>query len=108
MNYRYVLKLLLPDLKRNYDKNPNTCKQETSVVISESRFYMLTGRLNTDTSPQNFWTTFLENDWTRRAAQLRLKWNQFSNFVFVLEDVRLLKNYGQVMFKFQFLCKHVS
>ena len=51
MNYRYVLKLLLPDLKRNYDKNPNTCKQETSVVISESRFYMLKGRLNTDTSP---------------------------------------------------------
>ena len=28
MNYRYVLELLLPDLKYNYDKNPNTGKQE--------------------------------------------------------------------------------
>ena len=27
MNYRYVLKLFLPDLKRNYDKNTNTGKQ---------------------------------------------------------------------------------
>ena len=32
MNYRYLLKLLLRDLKRNYDKNPNTGKQETGKL----------------------------------------------------------------------------
>ena len=43
MNYRYLLELLLPDLKYNYDKNPNTGEQETvnskqvnSVPLNES------------------------------------------------------------------------
>ena len=31
--------------------------------------YVLKGRLNTDTSPQNFWTTFLENDLSEKLQK---------------------------------------
>ena len=61
------------------------CEKIFLCVVSQSREILnkmkvslemcvwsdLKGRLNTDTSPQNFWTTFLDNDLTAKIQEKR-------------------------------------
>ena len=51
------------------DFNPlkhNIIMYKKPFVNQFSKLFKLKGRLNTDTSPQNFWTTFLNNDLTEK------------------------------------------
>ena len=49
------------------------CDQEQPCLIFQLSAWIITfkGRLNTDTSPQNFWTTFLENDFIGTIKEKR-------------------------------------